>query len=199
MYKIIIVLLFSVSLILIVWSRHFQVPTLNLSLGNGVIFVFLISFVTCLLLYMSRKFNPFEKHGLLFLVRTLHYFTLYVMIFYIIIFNAQSDWVYLLFLTIIMSHWFVLKNECILSYWESKLVDPKYVMGEDPYRNIFIKLIVGDYITWCMILLTVPMFLNFGIVLWRIEHIYFPVKIIIITIIFFYQIKNNFNRLVSTN
>ena len=119
------------------------------------------------------------------------------MVFYIIIFNAQSDYVYLLFVTIIISHWFVLKNECILSYWESKLLDPNYVMGEDPYRHIFIELIFGDYKIWYMVLLTVLMFINSGIVVWRLEHIPFHVKIILVTIIFCYQIKNNFDRFVS--
>jgi hypothetical protein len=68
-------------------------------------------------------------------------------------------------------------------------------MGEDPYKHVFIKLLVGEHITWSMIVITLLMFFNVGTVIWRQDNISQFLKVIIIAALALYQINNNFERL----
>lgn len=195
--KVVVIALFVSLMVAILKSHLFKIPSLGLSLVSGVFFVGLLSFGASAGMYFFRKFNPFEKHGLLFLVRSMHYFTLFNMIAYIFIYAPESDWVYLFFVAVVTMHWIFIENECILTYWESKLLDPSYRMGDDPYKHVFIKLIIGENITWPMIILTLFMFFNSGVVIWRLDMLPYVVKIILVLMLAVHQINNNFERLRS--
>ena len=65
---------------------------------------------------------------------------LYIFFFYI---NKKYDFYYLLYFILIFIHWIGLKNECIISYFEKKLIDPTYKFGSNPcyhpYRDLITK------------------------------------------------------------
>jgi tetrahydromethanopterin S-methyltransferase subunit D len=47
------------------------------------------------------------------------------------------DCAYLSLIAIIFGHWMIFRNECIVSYFEKKQIDPMYKLGECPYVNPF--------------------------------------------------------------
>ena len=193
--KTVLLLMFTIALVIVIVSNHVQIPTLGLSIRTGILLVSFMSILICFLMYLRHNLDMFEKHGLLFLIRSTHYFTLLIMVMYVFVFSPESDIIYLVFVAIIMCHWFLIKNECILTYLESKMIDPKYVMGEDPYRNTFIKLIAGEHTVWFTIVLTLAMFLNAGIVIMRLPQIPFVLRIMATLLIFIHQLYNNTLRL----
>jgi amino acid permease len=60
---------------------------------------------------------------------------------YIFIFNKKYDIYYIIYTLLIIFHWICLKNECILSYIEKKLINKEYKLGSEPYKHPFQKLI----------------------------------------------------------
>jgi hypothetical protein len=60
---------------------------------------------------------------------------------YIFIFNPYYDIYYSLFLFLQTSHWPLIKDECIISYFEKKIIDPNYEMGSNasycPHYEIY--------------------------------------------------------------
>jgi hypothetical protein len=50
---------------------------------------------------------------------------------YIFIFNPIYDIYYAFWVFIQTLHWIALKNECILTYIEKKMIDPKYELGSN--------------------------------------------------------------------
>lgn len=47
--------------------------------------------------------------------------------------DTRYDIYFILFLLFIRAHWFILKGECIFTYWEKKILDPNYKLGSDIY------------------------------------------------------------------
>lgn len=45
------------------------------------------------------------------------------------------DIAFILFAILIVVHWFVFKHECIISYFEKRILDPNYKLGQDPLRH----------------------------------------------------------------
>jgi hypothetical protein len=58
---------------------------------------------------------------------------------YIFIFNKKYDIYFVIYIFILSSHWIILKNECILSYIEKKLMDKNYKLGVEPYNHPYYK------------------------------------------------------------
>ena len=52
---------------------------------------------------------------------------------YIFIFPAKYDIYYVSWILFMVVHWFFLKNECVIGYIEKKIMNPKYVLGSNPY------------------------------------------------------------------
>jgi hypothetical protein len=72
-----------------------------------------------------------------FVLGLIHFFHLLVDIFnsiYIFIFPPIYDIYFSLWMFLVTLHWALLKRECILSYIEKKLINPKYKLGDDPYN-----------------------------------------------------------------
>jgi hypothetical protein len=59
----------------------------------------------------------------------------------LIYFNVVKYDIYiLLFFLFIRLHWFFLKGECIISYFEKKLLLPTYKMGDDIFNSPFLEM-----------------------------------------------------------
>ena len=58
----------------------------------------------------------------------------YVFIFY---WTKKYDLYFIIYVTLINLHWYMLKNECILSYFEKILINKNYKLGDNPYYHPF--------------------------------------------------------------
>ena len=73
-----------------------------------------------------------KPNVLLGIIQLIHFFIDAFCMSYIFIFNPIYDIYYSLFLLSQTLHWGVLKNECIVSYIEKKMIKPSYELGENP-------------------------------------------------------------------
>ena len=69
---------------------------------------------------------------LLYFVQFMHLIIDIFCMFYIFLFDPLYDIYFCGFILFQTIHWIVLKNECIVSYIEKKLIDKSYVLGDDP-------------------------------------------------------------------
>jgi hypothetical protein len=51
---------------------------------------------------------------------------------YLILFNPLYDIYYAVFVLLQTIHWYILRNECFITYIEKYLIDPNYVLGSNP-------------------------------------------------------------------
>jgi hypothetical protein len=85
------------------------------------------------------------------------------------------DVAYLCVMLVLIFHWHAFKNECILSYWEKRALDPTYQMGECPFVHpseylMFAKLKSNDHVaSWLSGSHRILSILALLIVLYRIE------------------------------
>lgn len=70
---------------------------------------------------------------MLLLLEIFHIFLDFWFMFYIFFFNSFYDIYYAGLIFAQTIHWYLLKNECILSYLEKKMIDPNYELGSDVY------------------------------------------------------------------
>lgn len=61
----------------------------------------------------------------------LHALWLLFLVFYPFFGNRNTDKYFLLMLEILIIHWIIFKNECVVSYLKKRQADPSYVMGSD--------------------------------------------------------------------
>jgi hypothetical protein len=73
-----------------------------------------------------------ESNILLAIIQLVHFFIDAFCMFYVFIFNPIYDIYYSSFIFSQTIHWGLLKNECIVSYIEKKLMDPNYTLGDKP-------------------------------------------------------------------
>jgi hypothetical protein len=52
--------------------------------------------------------------------------------FYLFLFSALYDIYFCSFILLQTAHWMLLKNECIISYFEKKIINPQYQLGSTP-------------------------------------------------------------------
>jgi hypothetical protein len=70
-----------------------------------------------------------------FAIKVVHFAIATFQMAYLLVFAPRYD-LWLLFLHFAVTlHWILFKNECIISYFERKVMEPDYVMGSDPYRE----------------------------------------------------------------
>ena len=120
----------------------------------------------------------------LYLVELFHCINELFISFYIFIFRTNTyDNIYILYVFLIVLSWLLLKNECILSYIEKKLLDDTYKLGDSPYIHPY----QTYYPKILQKILRFLKFLNLIVILYRnTENIY----IILMTIfIFIFQIR----------
>jgi hypothetical protein len=72
-----------------------------------------------------------ERIILLEVVKFVHFLIDVFLCAYIFIFSLVYDFYYAAFLLVQTLHWASLKNECIITYIEKKLIDPNYILGSN--------------------------------------------------------------------
>jgi hypothetical protein len=72
------------------------------------------------------------KKKILYVLQIIHLFIDFFCVSYIYIFNPIYDIYFCGFILLQTLHWAALKNECIVSYIEKKLIDNNYVLGSNP-------------------------------------------------------------------
>ena len=73
-----------------------------------------------------------ESILLLATVQLIHFFIDAICMFYIFVFSPIYDIYFCGFIFLQTIHWGLLKNECIVSYLEKKLINPNYALGDKP-------------------------------------------------------------------
>ena len=73
-----------------------------------------------------------EPNVLLAIVQLIHFFIDAFCMSYIFLFNPMYDIYYCGFVFLQTIHWGLLKNECIVSYYEKTLINPTYKLGDNP-------------------------------------------------------------------
>lgn len=78
----------------------------------------------------------------LFLLKLIHNINDFFIILYVFIFRTNKyDLYFSIYLFVIVLHRLLLKNECILSYLEKKIIDKDYVLGSKPFKHPYRKLV----------------------------------------------------------
>lgn len=112
---------------------------LNLNLINGSIIVFIIAIVCTFIVNQSETRTE---------LITLRFFHFYIVIFYtlyIFIFDQKYDIIYFILFILIKISIFLYKFECPLSYYEKKILNKKYMLGDNIIYHPFIELLFGQY------------------------------------------------------
>jgi len=78
---------------------------------------------------------------ILYLIKFIHILNEIFLSTYIFFFSPKYDIYYTIYLLIIILHWILLKNECILTYIEKKLIDKNYILGSKPYYHPYHSII----------------------------------------------------------
>ena len=117
----------------------------------------------------------------LYLVELFHFINELFISFYIFIFRTNKyDNIYVLYIFLIVLSWLFLKNECIISYIEKKLLDNTYKLGNLPYIHPYQTYYPKNLQT----ILRFFKFLNFVVILFRnTKNIYIILMTILIFII----------------
>lgn len=66
-------------------------------------------------------------------VRVAHTYVFVGLALYPLVFARRYDPLFLAVYAGVVGHWLVLRNECVLSFLEARLVDPGYALGADPH------------------------------------------------------------------
>jgi hypothetical protein len=102
---------------------------------------------------------------------------------YIFIFSAKYDIYFVCFILLQTLHWIALKNECILSYFEKKLIDPNYELGNNikhlPHAETY-------HTDLTLILFSVIVISTFFIIFYRSESVIVRLFSIIDLLLFVY-------------
>ena len=100
---------------------------------------------------------------LLNLIQLIHILNEIFLSIYIFIFSKKYDIYFTIYLVIIAIHWLFIKNECIISYIEKKLINNNYILGSKPFYHPFRNL-MPKYLIY---LLDIMKFINIIVVLIR--------------------------------
>ena len=143
--------------------------SLEFELGKGLLLCFVVATVAVLSFAAvhvgdDMKAREWKKNVILYLIRWIHYFTFFAGSFYIFIFTSAYDLWYVVYFVLLALHWKLFKNECILSYWEKKILRPDYKMGETPKEHPFMDMIFPG---WVIKLVTNMLFFMFGFIVLR--------------------------------
>lgn len=95
-----------------------------------------------------------EPNIVLAIIQLIHFFIDAFCMSYVFLFNPIYDIYYSCFVLFQTIHWGVLKNECIVSYIEKKIIYPDYELGDKPkwiphyrvYHNKFTILLKAIFI-----------------------------------------------------
>ena len=113
---------------------------------------------------------------------------------YVFIFPKKYDIYYICYILFIIIHWILLKNECIISYIEKKLIDKDYSLGSKPYLHPYHSFVP----TYLIHLFEILKFINLLIIYFRNSNdkVIFTIMIIIFGFLFFNFFKK-YNHLIK--
>lgn len=163
--------------------------SLGLGLAQGVSIIFTAALANAFLILVTLKEN---FNVSLFVVRMLHSFVFFFSLFYIFIFKPKYDVLYITLAVVIMTHWLLFKNECILSYIEKKLMDKNYKMGDNVFSNPFMDTMFNKSIVYVMLLIQL---LVYAFVFYRAFHKSYPrvlVALYVYIAVMFFNISSRF-------
>jgi hypothetical protein len=116
---------------------------------------------------------------------------LYIILYALIIKDNKYDFIYLLFLYLIIFQWLFLKGECLFAYLYKKIKNNNYELGSDLIHDDFYDLF-GEYYTLMRNIIGVLYFYNIYIIYKRNDNYRCMIIILIILFIFIkYIYKHN--------
>ena len=130
--------------------------------------------------------------NLLNIIKTIHIINDIFFSTYIFIFDKKYDIYFVIYILILVTHWTLLKNECILSYIEKKLINKNYKLGEDPFNHPYHKELPKEIKK----IFTILKYINLLYIIYRnIYNKYILILIFIIFIMTIYNQRKNYFRL----
>jgi len=75
----------------------------------------------------------------LFVLRTVHIAANLLVVLYPLLFDRACDATFLIVWLLLAASWWLLRGECALTYLEKRLLDPGYVLGDDPQRHPYMR------------------------------------------------------------
>lgn len=110
----------------------------NLRILTGVgLFAVLLSLISSLKTDMLWPFKDPIGFCLILLVRVIHWSIFLFNSFYVFLFDKEWDWIFLGLLLAVSIHWVWFKCECIVTYFEKKILDKEYSLGDRPFNHPF--------------------------------------------------------------
>lgn len=131
------------------------------------------------------------KIFLLWLIRVIHLFINLCFSTYIIFFiTPKYDLIYIVLFILMMIHWNIFKGECILDYWEKKILDPTYMIGDNIYKHIYTEMIYSKFMQISVIFIMLTLI----IIIYRSPYIHYEIiKFILSICIIFIVMYNEIN------
>ena len=193
-FLIVLIWILLVALIFLQKLDGHSIWTLGLGLGSGLAVCLVMGLVVTVAIYMVKRIHiESRKEVLIFVNRFLHYLIIIFNIFYVVIFTAKSDIVFLIYAIMLIMHWIFCYGECILTYMEKKLLNPGYKIGEAPYRHEWVRVWATEkYMSLVMLVFTLLFTFNIGIVVRRSDVIHsWLLKVAIILLLCSILLYNN--------
>jgi hypothetical protein len=139
-----------------------KIPSLNLTIYEGVLFIVSIAIILTIWSYFSPHKKIKEQEArlsnmdkiTLYLNRLYHYCSTITIMFFPFIFKSGilPNCFYLLYLFVVFLSWKIYK-ECPITYWEKQMLDNNYKMGDnikyEPYTTLIFhprNVLETDYI-----------------------------------------------------
>ena len=112
---------------------------LELGLTQGLVLLgpayTILSILATVTLHRDRPDLSVDRLIAYFAIKIVHFAIAVFQLAYLVVFGRCYDPLLLIVHFFVILHWRVLKNECLISYFERKVMEPDYVMGSDPYRE----------------------------------------------------------------
>jgi hypothetical protein len=132
----------------------------------------------------------------LWITRILHLAAVLFFVTYILIYDKPTyDSIYLIFLIIMVSHWYVRNNECVLDCHEKRILDKTYICGTTK-SNLYLKILNIPKILEISMIFTM---ISLIIIIYRSPIINNVFKVIIIFIILYINIISIPSRFQETS
>ena len=183
------------TLVLIIACFVEDIPSLRLGTGFGIGLCISVSWAFVTLMYRIKRISVETKSEFyIFLIRTLHYLVILFTTCYVLIFSRRTDTLFLVFYALLCFHWLVFRGECCLSLWEKQLMYPTYQSGQDIYSHPWLSVMFGEHIDAGMLIVSLLMFFNVVVVLYRYSYIGVSIKMFIIIFVYLMNLYFNTNR-----
>ena len=134
---------------------------------NGFIILMIPTTICTLVLLLHDKLNMIRFIPILWFIRWFHFYFLFFVCFYPLLFPKKYDLFYLFIILLLLIHWATFRGECILSYFEKKILNPEYKLGDDRTNHPYIDIIFNKRLQILWTVSGILMFLAFSFVIIR--------------------------------